>query len=121
MAWTRDKLTDVGIRATKPAERLRKLVDGKGLQLWVTPDGGRYWRYEYRHLGKRKLLSLGIYPDLTLEKARAMADDARRQLKDGNDPSDLKRQKKAELRLAADNTFAKVYSESLKVRKFPCH
>ena len=108
MAWTRDKLTDVGIRATKPAERLRKLVDGKGLQLWVTPDGGRYWRHEYRHLGKRKLLSLGIYPDLTLEKARAMADDARRQLKDGNDPSDLKRQKKAELRLAADNTFAKV-------------
>ena len=74
----------------------------------MTPDGGRYWRYEYRHLGKRKLLSLGIYPDLTLEKARAMADDARRQLKDGNDPSDLKRQKKAELRLAADNTFAKV-------------
>ena len=59
-------------------------------------------------MGKRKLLSLGIYPDLTLEKARGMADEGRRQLKDGNDPSDIKRQKKAELRLAADNTFGKV-------------
>ena len=36
MAWTRDKLTDVEIRAAKPAERLRKFADGKGLQLWVT-------------------------------------------------------------------------------------
>ena len=108
MAWKRDKLTDLRVRNTKPSERLRKLGDGRGLQLWITPQGGRYWRLEYRHLGKRKLLSLGTYPDVTLEKARTAADAARRQMADGDDPSELKKQKKAAKRLAADNTFAKV-------------
>jgi hypothetical protein len=46
MGWTRDKLTDVEIRMTKSGEKLRKLADGKGLQLWITPQGGRYWRLE---------------------------------------------------------------------------
>ena len=108
MAWKRNKLTDMHIRYAKPAERLRKLTDGRGLQLWITPQGGRYWRQEYRYLGKRKLLSLGTYPDLTLEKARNIADEARRQIMDGNDPAELKKQRKVALRIAADNTFAKV-------------
>ena len=116
MGWTRDKLTDVEIRMTKSGENLRKLADGRGLQLWITPQGGRYWRLEYRHLGKRKLLSIGTYPDITLERARDKADDARRLLKDGQDPSGLKKQKKAELRIAADNTFGKI-AERLVIKK----
>ena len=59
-----------------------KLTDGKGLQLWIMPNGGKYWRYEYRYLGKRKLLALGTYPGLTLEKARTKATDARREVAD---------------------------------------
>ena len=105
MGRTRDKLTDVEIRAAKSGDKVRKLADGKGLQLWIMPNGGKYWRYEYRHLGKRKLLALGTYPDLTLEKARTKATDARRLVADDLDPSSIKKQKKAELRLAADNTF----------------
>ena len=108
MSRTRDKLTDVEIRAARSAEKIRKLADGKGLQLWIMPNGGKYWRYEYRHLGKRKLLALGTYPDLTLEKARTKATNARRDVADDLDPSAIKKQKKAELRLAADNTFGKV-------------
>ena len=116
MSRTRDKLTDVEIRAARSAEKIRKLADGKGLQLWIMPNGGKYWRYEYRHLGKRKLLALGTYPDLTLEKARSKATDARRDVADDLDPSSIKKQKKAELRLAADNTFGKV-AERLVAKK----
>ena len=116
MGRTRDKLTDVEIRAAKSGDKVRKLADGKGLQLWIMPNGGKYWRYEYRHLGKRKLLALGTYPDLTLEKARTKATDARRLVADDLDPSSIKKQKKAEIRLAADNTFGKV-AERLVAKK----
>jgi integrase len=116
MAWKRDKLTDLAIRSAKPLDRLRKLSDGRGLQFWITPQGGRYWRLEYRHAGKRKLLSIGTYPDIPLEKARKAADDARNQIIEGHDPSELKRQRKAAQRLAAENTFAKV-AERLVARK----
>jgi integrase len=116
VGWTRDKLTDIEIRAAKSGERIRKLADGKGLQLWIMPKGGRYWRLEYRHFGKRKLLALGTYPDTSLERARTKADEARRLIADGQDPSDIKRQKKAEQRLAAENTFGKI-AERLVAKK----
>jgi hypothetical protein len=48
MAWKRDRLADIAVRSIKPADHLRKLSNGKGLQLWITPKGGRYWRLEYR-------------------------------------------------------------------------
>ena len=65
MAWAIGKLSDVKLRSAKPAMTLIKLSDGKGLQFWITPQGGKYWRYEYRFHGKRKLLALGTYPELS--------------------------------------------------------
>ena len=108
MAWKRDKLTDLAIRRTKPTERLRKLGVGKGLQLWITPQNGRYWRWEYRFLGKRKLLAIGTYPEITIELARQAADQARSQLRENIDPSRAKQEKKAALKVTAENTFSKI-------------
>ena len=54
MGRTRDKLTDVEIPAAMSTGKIRKLADGKGLQLWNMPNGGKYWRYEYHHLGQRQ-------------------------------------------------------------------
>ncbi len=116
MARTRNKLTDLEIKAAKPGEKVRKLTDGVGLQLWVMPNGGKYWRYEYRHLGKRKLLALGTYPETPLEKARQKVDEARGHVADDLDPSEIKRRKKAERKLAAENTFQAI-AERLVARK----
>ena len=80
MAWMTGKLSDVALRTAKPTKGLRKLSDGKGLQFWVTPQGGRYWRYEYRFHGKRKLLALGTYPEVSVASARDKAIKAREQL-----------------------------------------
>jgi hypothetical protein len=55
----------------EPRRHARKIVDGRGLYLLLTPNGGRYWRYNYRFEGKHKTLALGIHPDISLEKARA--------------------------------------------------
>ena len=37
----------------------------------VAPTGGRYWRYNYRFDGKQKTIALGVYPDVSLDLARA--------------------------------------------------
>jgi hypothetical protein len=40
-------LTDIAIRKAKPGERLVKLSDGGGLQLWIAPTGGKLWYFAY--------------------------------------------------------------------------
>jgi hypothetical protein len=54
-------LTDVAIRKAKPGERLAKLSDGGGLQLWITPTGGKLWYLAYRFGGRQKKLAMGAY------------------------------------------------------------
>lgn len=70
-------LTDVKVRTAKPQEKAYKLSDEKGLFLYLTPNGSKYWRLKYRYLGKEKLLALGVYPDVSLALARERRDDAR--------------------------------------------
>lgn len=116
MAWTTGKLSDTRLRSLKPTQKLKKYSDGKGLQFWVTPEGGRYWRLEYRFGGKRKLLALGTYPEITAEVARQRTAEARRNIQLGHDPSVVKQQAKAASRSAAENTFAHI-ADKLLVKK----
>lgn len=108
MAWTTGKLSDVTLRSAKPSKGLRKLSDGKGLQFWVTPEGGRYWRFEYRFHNKRKLLALGTYPEVSITKARDKAVKAREAIANGEDPSEIKRQKKVADRQQVESIFSKI-------------
>jgi len=85
-------LTKTALRNIKPLRYARKISDSGGLYLLVTPNGGRYWRYNYRFSGKQKTLALGIYPDVSLDKERARHQEARRQLAGGIDPSLKRRQ-----------------------------
>jgi hypothetical protein len=80
-------LTDAQVRGAKPSDSPRKLFDGRGLYLHVMPNGGRYWRFNYRFNGKHKTLALGVYPDLSLARARLRLQEARERLDDGVDPS----------------------------------
>jgi len=79
-------LTDTAIRALKPGERPRKVFDGRGLYLLITPKGSRLWRLKYRFQGVEKLLCLGIYPDVTLQSARTHREMARQKIAEGIDP-----------------------------------
>lgn len=71
-------LTQFDIKTAKPKEKLYRLFDDRGLYLEVVPQGGRYWRMKYRHLGKEKRLALGAYPDVSLAEARDKRDEARK-------------------------------------------
>ncbi len=87
-------LTDTAIRKTKPEAKPRKLFDERGLFLLVSPNGSKWWRFKYRFDGKEKLLSLGVYPDVSLKDARERRDDARKLVANGVDPSENRKAEK---------------------------
>ena len=80
-------LTDVSVRNAKPGEKPKKMFDGRGLYLEVSPKGGKWWRFKYRYGGKEKRLSLGVYPDVSLKEARERREEARKLLANDVDPS----------------------------------
>ena len=80
-------LSDTQLRALMPQDRPRKLSNGGGLHVMVTPNGSKLWRLAYRFHGKQKLLALGAYPAVTLGQARGKRDDTKRLLAQGVDPS----------------------------------
>jgi hypothetical protein len=83
-------LIETEVQAIKPLRYSRKVSDGGGLYLLVTPKGGRCWRYAYRFAQKQKALALGTYPEVPLERARSRLEFARKLLSHGLDPSALK-------------------------------
>ena len=83
-------LTESRAGSIKPRRIARKVFDGAGLYLLVTSQGGRCWRYAYRFAGKHKTLSLGIFPDVPLDRARSRHEFARHLLARGIDPAGLK-------------------------------
>jgi integrase len=87
-------LTETAIRNAKPQPKPRKLADTGGLYLLLTPKGSRWWRLDYRFTGKRKTLSMGVYPDVGLKDARERRDEARKQLANGVDPGVLRKSAK---------------------------
>ena len=95
-------LTDAKLRQIKKPEKPIKITDSGGLHLFVTPAGGKLWRWRYKIDGREKLLSLGSYPDITLAQARAARDDARVTLRSGQDPAITKKLAKL---TASDRTF----------------
>jgi len=80
-------LTETRIRAAKPREKPYKLFDERGLYMLVNPDGSRWWRFKYALEKREKGISLGVYPDVPLKRARERRNEARQLVADGVDPS----------------------------------
>ena len=104
-------LSDTSIRNAKPPEKPIKLADGGGLYLLLKPNGAKWWRLDYRFAGKRKTLSMGVYPDVGLKAARDKRDDAKRLLADGIDPGENRKIQKAARSERAENSFEVVARE----------
>jgi integrase len=106
-------LTEAQVRNAQPGEKPRKIFDGGGLYLEVAPNGSRWWRLKYRIDGVEKRLSLGVYPDITLKRARERCQDARRLIAEGIDPSAQRKAAKA----AVQDTFEALAREYFGVKR----
>ncbi len=126
-------LSDIKVKSLKagikpdgtPTSKAYRVTDEKGLYIEVALSGGKWWRFKYRFGGKEKLLSLGIYPDVSLKDARIKRDNLRKLVADGIDPSHTR---KAEKQSTGDqnsfefvarewhNKFSADWSESHKSR-----
>ncbi|MBN5437468.1 tyrosine-type recombinase/integrase [Serratia sp. AXJ-M] len=104
-------LTDIKVKSAKPTEKAYKLTDGGGMYLLVKPNGSKYWRLKYRFVGKEKMLSIGVYPDVSLADARQKRDEARKVLAAGGDPGEVKKADKLAQKLSTENTFEAIARE----------
>jgi len=104
-------LSDTAIRNAKPGAKPAKMFDERGLFLLISPAGGKWWRFRFAFDGKEKLLSLGVYPDVSLKDARGRRDAARKLLADGIDPGANRKAQKLVKKDRAANSFEVVTRE----------
>ncbi|WP_309804712.1 tyrosine-type recombinase/integrase [Novosphingobium capsulatum] len=67
--------------------------DGKGLMLLVQASGHKSWVLRLTSNGKRRDFGLGGYPGTSLAKARELAEQYRKDIREGRDPLAFKIQK----------------------------
>jgi len=106
------KLTETKVSKSLKRDKAYKLSDGGGLFLFITATGSKLWRWQYRYKGSPKLMALGAYPDLSLERVRELHKALRNVLASGTDPMQTR---KAEKDVFTQTTKAPVPGTTVKV------
>ncbi len=90
--------TDRYIRNLKPETKIKDIREKNGFGIRIKPDGVKIFFYRYTSpvTGARRFLTLGEYPELSLEIARIKYGDAYKSVKAGNDPLEAAHQEQAE-------------------------
>lgn len=79
-------ITNAAAKAAGAQARAYKLHDQGGLHLLVRPTGSKSWQMKYRWRGREKLLTLGQFPEVNVNRARILQAEAKEQLAAGVDP-----------------------------------
>lgn len=113
------QLSDAFVRTVKPADNEKNYGDGQGLFLRVKISGGKLWIFNYYHpyTKKRVYLSLGVYPDISLKRARELRAEAKNLLSKGIDPKEARVEREQREQTAHANTLKKVFEQWLAVKK----
>lgn len=83
-------LTDTEIKKAKAKEKDYKLSDGENLYLVVKSNGTKFFRFDFTYTKKRKSMSFGIYPNISLKEARELREKVKEQLKQNINPIEAK-------------------------------
>jgi len=79
-------LTERKIKYLEPSKSRQIVWDNGGFGVQVTPEGEKSFILEYRFNEMTKLVTLGIYPDMSLDTARKQAVMAMAMVMTGKDP-----------------------------------
>jgi integrase len=79
-------LTERKIKYLEPGKSRQIIWDNGGFGVQVTPEGEKSFVLEYRFSEMTKMITLGIYPDMSLEAARKQAVVAMAMVMTGKDP-----------------------------------
>lgn len=113
--WMEKRLKQVQIKNAGDG----KLFDGGGLTLVKRGAGGK-WVYRYSHLGKRREMGLGRWPDVSLADARKSRDRWAAELAAGRDPLSVRgaeQDAEKQARDRADPSFAEMVGVVFDARK----
>jgi len=84
------------------ASREKEYADAEctGLHLRVSKNGRRFFQHRYRHIGRKKCMSLGEFPAISLQEARQRVAENKTLLARDKDPSGERAKTKTELTFA---------------------
>ncbi|MFV0574819.1 MAG: integrase domain-containing protein [Vibrio sp.] len=119
MARTVRPLRDTQIKSAKPKDKDYILSDGHGLQLRIKPNGSKLWHFFYYspYDKKRKTISLGKYPMLSLIHARKAATEARELLAQNIDPKEHRDHQRIQQQEEYESTFGVLAQSWLELKK----
>ena len=113
-----NQLTELSIKQAKPQKKQYKLTDGEGMYLRVYPNGSKYWQLQYWFEGKQKILSFGVWPNISLKEARNKRFEEKKKIKEEINPIVEKKEIlksldfiQEEKKLRETTTFRKVAQE----------
>jgi len=90
-------------------------MESSGLHLRVSKNGRKFFKHRYRYLGRKKCLTLGEFPHVSLQEARQRVSQNKAMLARDLDPADERAQKRNDLTFA---DFAKdLYIPHAKMHK----
>lgn len=95
------KLKDIEVQAwVRAGKPIAGKSDGDGLTFTLSVKGTASWVFRYRVGGKRREVTIGNYPTITLKRARELANEARVKVQEGVDVAREKQTRKIELAAA---------------------
>lgn len=109
-------LTAKEVENALPQSKPSKLHDERGLYLEVSPKGSKRWHLRYSFQGRKKKISFGPFPEVSLKEARAKRDATRTLVAQGVDPLKQRRDAKIQAKLAAKDTFTEIAHEFIAKR-----
>jgi integrase len=109
-------LTALAIKNLKPRAKLYMVADSGGLCIAVSPAGGKLWRFRYRLKGTQQIMGLGKWPEVSLEQARKLRDEAKATLAAGKHPTRERKAQRLRQAVAGENTFERVCRNWLELK-----
>ena len=102
-------ITDLKLRNAKSKAKDYTLNVDTGLSVLIKSTGSKLWRFRYSFLGKRCMISLGKYPQVSMKDAKNKQREYFDMLDKGINPSSHKQTQK--IKLATEKQFLEVALE----------